>query len=147
MWFFAAICNVPVGWVSSKYGREWPIIIVGSILMLFAHYIYIFTPDCKACWESIVPLVILGFCYSVYSVLLFTSLATFVDHSMLGTAYGISAVFHNLGRVIFAPIVGYIQENTTRQHGYFWTEVSFVLVSALSLVINLYVYFDLKKEK
>lgn len=108
MWFLAAVCNIPVGWYTNKNGNEWPIIIIGSLLMIGAHLIYLLSPDCEKCWESIIPLMILGLAYSIYSVLLYTSLAHFVDDSMMGKAYGLSGVFINLGRVVFPPLIGQI---------------------------------------
>ena len=79
MWFFASICNIFVGYVSNKYANDWPIIILGSILMMIAHSFYIFMPDCDRCWESVVPLMILGLAYSIYSILLYCNLPTLVD--------------------------------------------------------------------
>jgi nitrate/nitrite transporter NarK len=66
---------------------------------------------------------------------------------MIGTAYGLSGVFLNFGRVIFPPMVGYIQENTVKNHGYFWTEISFMLVSTVALCIEVFIYLSVKKEK
>ena len=115
--------------------------------MTGAHVIYLLSPDCDQCWESRVPLMILGLSYSIYSVLLYTSLAHFVDESMMGKAYGISGVFINLGRVIFPPLVGKIQEDTERSHGYFWVEISLIAVSFLAFIINCAVFSSLKKQK
>ena len=147
MWFLAAVCNIPVGWYTNKYGNDWPIIIAGSILMTGAHVIYLLSPDCDQCWESIVPLMILGLSYSIYSVLLYVTLAHFVDDSMMGKAYGISGVFLNFGRVIFPPLIGKIQEDSELSHGYFWVEICFVAVSILAFIINCIVYSSIRKQK
>ena len=148
MWFLAAVCNIPVGWYTNKYGNDWPVIIAGSILMTGAHLIYLLSPDCDQCWQSIVPLMILGLSYSIYSVLLYTSLAHFVDDTMMGKAYGISGVFINFGRVIFPPLVGQIQEDTTeRSHGYFWVEISLIAVSVLAFIIDCAVYSSIRRQK
>jgi nitrate/nitrite transporter NarK len=147
MWFFASICNVLVGWVSSKYGNDWVIIIVGSIMMVFAHLVYLLMPDCNKCWQSVVPLMILGFCYSTYSILLFSNLPKIVDSSLLGTAYGIGGVFLNLISVIVPPLIGDIKDNTQKNHGYFWTEVSFIFFAALAFFINVYIYLSIRKTK
>lgn len=147
MWFLAAFCNIPVGWYTGKYGKDWLIIIMGSILMLIAHSMYLFAPDCDECWLSIIPLMILGLSYSIYSVLLYTAVANFVDESMIGKAYGMSSVFINLGRVIFPPLIGYIQNNTELKHGYFWVEISFMAVSITALCINTFIFISLSSKK
>ena len=89
---------------------------------------------------------ILGLSYSIYSVLLYCTISSFVDDSMMGKAYGLSAVFLNFGTVIFPPMVGYIKENTERNHGYFWTEVSYIGFTILALIINIAQYLRTKQK-
>ena len=77
---------------------------------------------------------ILGLSYSIYSVVLFCTIADFAEESMLGKAYALNGVFVNLGRVIFAPIVGKMMES-----GFQHVETSFVGVSLIALCINIYI--------
>lgn len=86
----------------------------------------------------------LGLAYSIYSVLLYCSLAHFVDESMMGKAYGTVGVFLNFGRVVFPPFIGSLQEDTERSHGYFWVEMCLIAVSVIAFIINCTVYSSIR---
>ena len=60
-------------------------------------------------------MMVLGASYYIYSVLLFTTIALYVDEDIIGKAFGTVNLFLNLGRVVFPPIVGKLIE-----YGYFW---------------------------
>lgn len=106
--FVAAIANIPVGWFVEKTGYRGEIIIFGSIGTLLAHTIYALAPDCDQCWESKAPLIIMGVTYSIYSVILFPSIAYYVEPNMMGKAYGINTVFNNFVRVGVTPLLGWV---------------------------------------
>ena len=87
---------------------------------------------------SIFPLVFLGISYATYAVAQWGALPYIVEKKCLGTAFGIVNVFENLGTVIAPPILGWIEANTKENmHGYFWVEIFFTVVGALSLAFNL----------
>jgi MFS family permease len=146
MWLLASISNIVIGWFTCKYGYEWMVIFFGSILSICAHSIYLFMPDCNQCWESVLPLMVLGVAYSIFSVILYMKLPTLVDHSMMGTAMGITGVLLNLISVIIPPLIGKIKDSTQKNHGYFWTEVAFVFFSTVPLIINMFIYLSVKKH-
>lgn len=97
----------------------------------------LFMPDCQECGLSIVPLILLGISYSVYAVAQWGSLPYIVEARTLGTAFGIVNVFENIGTVLAPPILGLIQENTEKDHGYFWVEIFFTFIACLSLFFNI----------
>lgn len=89
----SGIIAVPLGWFVSKYGyRKW-VSIGGMLFMAAGHGMNIFLPDCDRCWESLVPLVLLGFAYGSYAAVLWGSVPLLVNSKVQGTAFGICTVF------------------------------------------------------
>ena len=73
------------------------ITLTGAGLMVCAHTISIMAPkDCDyrdGCVESYLPLVLLGFSYTSYAVVLWGILPYMVEARTLGTAFGICTSF------------------------------------------------------
>ena len=112
---------------------------MGSLMMVFAHFMQLLIPDClDGCKISLAPLFMLGISYSTYAVAQWGALPNIVDKKALGTAFGIVNVFENIGTVVAPPILGWIETNTkNHMHGYFWVEIFFVAVAIISLGFNL----------
>ena len=87
--------------------------IVGSSIMVLAHCLNLILPMCdedQGCGKimPVIPLILLGFSYSTYSVVLWGSLPYMVEARTLGTAFGICTACQNLGTFLAAPIIGYL---------------------------------------
>ena len=94
---FSAIISPFVGAFVNKFGRRMSVTLVGSIIMLIAHCLQLVIPMCEGsdCRHilPVLPLVLLGFSYSTYSVVLWGSLPYMVEARTLGTAFGICTAF------------------------------------------------------
>ena len=146
----AAVTAPPVGFFVSKVGHRMTVTVVGSMLMIIAHAMQLFIPDCDdRCWYSVVPYIFLGLSYSTYAVVLWGSIPYMVEARTLGTAFGICTVFQNLGTVIAPPVMGYIQDSTVdNPYGtYFYVEIFFTIVSTAAFCLNLWVYAWDKKNR
>ena len=134
--------------------------LLGSVIMVAAHFMQVLIPShgdcaqsCNRCWASVLPLVLLGFSYTTYAVVLWGALPFMVEARTLGTAFGICTTFQNLGTVIAPPILGSIIDNTKQmwpenQKGYFYVEVFFIFVSIMAFYFNYEVYkYDYRKRK
>lgn len=108
----AAISSPIIGLLIEKFGHRNRWSVVGSLLMILAHFMQLFIPDCQECVISIFPLVFLGISYGTYAVAQWGALPYIVEHRTLGTAFGIVNVFENLGTVFAPPILGWIETNT-----------------------------------
>jgi MFS family permease len=89
----AAIFSPITGLFVDRYGHRMTVIIVGSLFNVVSHIIELSLPDCDQCWESILPLVLLGISYTTYAVVLWGSLPYMVEARLLGTAFGICTTF------------------------------------------------------
>ena len=68
---------------------------------------------------------LLGIGYALYASVMWASIPLVVEAKTLGTAYGLTHAFLNLG-LAFAPlIVGTIADDTTAGHGYMWASAFF----------------------
>jgi MFS family permease len=104
----AAVMSPITGLYVDRYGNRMTVIIIGSLFNVIAHVIELLLPDCDQCWESVVPLVMLGISYTTYAVVMWGSLPYMVEARLLGTAFGICTTFQNLGTLVAPPIIGYI---------------------------------------
>lgn len=133
----AAVASPIVGIVVDRFGHRNRVSLLGSCFMILAHVIIIVTPDCNRCWLALPPLVLLGMSYACYAVAQWGSLPYLVEARTLGTAFGICNVFENLATTVAGPILGIIESRTKHvAHGYFYTEVFYILCATLAMVFN-----------
>jgi sugar phosphate permease len=122
--------------------------LTGSLLMVAAHTYQLLLPECDKCFQSLIPLGLLGMSYAAYAVVLWGSIPYMVEGRTLGTAFGICTVFQNLGTAIAPIILGFIQEKTKEiDHGFFYVEVFMIFVSLIALLCNLAVFISDKKSE
>jgi len=90
----AAFMSPFTGLFVDKFGHRMRVIIIGSLFNVAAHVINLTLPDCDdECWQSIVPLVLLGISYTTYAVVMWGYLPYMVEARLLGTAFGICTTF------------------------------------------------------
>ena len=63
------------------------------------------------------------------------------DSKKLGTAYGIFTCLANILNTLMAMFVTWIQDNTHKDHGFFWVEIFFIIFIVLSLLSVLAVHY------
>ena len=97
-----------MGWFVDKYGYRSTLLNIGAIVMLTAHVMQPMIPDCDKCWVSVVPLMLQGFSYTTYAVVMWGAFPYLVEARALGTAFGIATTAQNIATVISPPLTGYI---------------------------------------
>lgn len=76
-------------------------------------YLYlILVPDCIKCGYSVAPMVILGFTYCVYGVVVWSAIPYIVQPYAVGTAFGVVVAVLNLGLAVAPVIVGWLRDST-----------------------------------
>lgn len=85
----SAILSPFMGWFVDKYGYRLTMCNLGAAVMLFAHIIQPCIPDCDQCWYSTIPLMLQGFSYTTYAVVLWGAFPYLVEARFLGIAFGI----------------------------------------------------------
>ena len=112
----AAVFSPILGWYVDQYGKRMTVTLVGAGLMVCAHTVSIMAPaDCNysdGCVYSYLPLILLGFSYTSYAVVMWGIVPYMVQARTLGTAFGICTSFQNFGTVISPPIIGQIYTYT-----------------------------------
>ena len=115
--------------------------IIGGYLTLFSHTLQLFLPDCFECWYSIIPIFNYGLSLTVYFVVMWGSVSFLVEPQYIGTAYGVLSCIQNFGCTFMPPLLANIHDfSKSIDHGYFWTEVSLVIFSAISLFMKYKLY-------
>ena len=66
----------------------------------------------------------------------------------LGTAFGIVFAASNAGLVIGPLVVGFLQENTTEQGGFFWVSIFLIFQGTVGLMAAVVIYvYDMMHSK
>ena len=56
----------------------------------------------------------------------------------MGTAYGFITCFQNIGTFFIPPVISFIHDSTINvNNGYFWTFISFIVLSSCSVAIKI----------
>jgi len=98
-WFFGAIVD--------RIGKRATLLIVGSLAMIPCHVAMAYTDISP--W---IPMIVLGFSFSLVPAALWPALPLMVKERNLGTAYGVIAMIQNVGLFIFPLAVGRIRDLT-----------------------------------
>lgn len=103
-WFFGAIVD--------RVGKRATMMIIGSLAMIPCHISMAYT-DINP-W---IPMIILGFSFSLVPAALWPALPLIVKQSQLGTSYGVIAMVQNIGLFLFPLAVGVIRDTTGSYNG------------------------------
>jgi MFS family permease len=118
-------------------------IILSTVVLLIAHLINMFLPDCDQCYSEIGPLVLVGIGYSIYAAALWGSIPYVVDAKTVGTAFGFVTAIQNAGMAIAPTIVGAIIDNTKEyKHGYFFASLFWVCICIIGIILNTWLYIE-----
>lgn len=90
-------------------GRSASVMILGSVLLIVAHFTFTFTSI-----TPYIPMFILGIAVSLVPAAMWPSVAKIIDTSKIGTAYGIMFSIQNLGLWAFPILMGFILDRSNR---------------------------------
>lgn len=126
----AGILTPVVGILIDRYGHRTLYILLGPILLLATHFVFLVGGT-----SPLVPLGGLGLAYSIIAAVVWPSVPLTVHASessrRCGTAFGILTVFQNLSMAVFPMAIAALGELT---HDYVMTEYFFIVVSVLGIV-------------
>ena len=146
--FVIGIMWTPIfGKLVDVFGKRGIIMLISCILIIGAHILIAFLNDTTSPnYLILIPLVMLGFFFSTYSVVIWPSLPLVVEQKMVGKAFGMVTVFQNCMLAAAPAIVGLISDNTkSNDFGYFWTEIFLLGLVVLAFVNTIFIsVFDSK---
>lgn len=133
------------GVLLDRYGKRIYYIIGSAVSILLAHFLFLMTPDSNKPIGPIIYMVPLGIGFSVASTVTWSSISYLVGKGS-GTALGITMAMVDTALAIFPIFVGYINENTKKEHGYYWVSVLFVCISSVGLLNSIILFFQNIKD-
>lgn len=143
--FIAAVFCPLIGLMTDKLGKRVLLIIVSAISITLFHLCCLLTPSSYRPIYPIFYLVLLGLGYSIYVTVYWAAISYIVEPKLIGTAFGTTYAVSNFGLVIVPIFVGYLQDNTTKDHGYFWVSFTLGVMASVGIVTGFIVYFlDMK---
>ena len=137
----AILCPV-FGRVVDKIGRRVDFIVFSNVIVTLVHVCFLVTPDSHRPIYPIFYMVLMGLGHSIYSSVIWASIPYLVIAKIAGTAFGMTTAIQNFGLGVGPLFVGYFQENTTKDKGYFWVSFFFVIVGALGVGTSIMIYIN-----
>ena len=125
-----------------KIGRRVDFILFSNITVTLVHVCFLVTPESHRPIYPIFYMVLLGISYSIYASVIWASIPYLVVEKVAGTAFGMTTAIQNFGLSVGPLFVGYIQENTTKDKGYFWVSFFFAIVGALGIFTSIMIYIN-----
>ena len=115
---------------------------ISNILIITVHYLNMVFPECETtCYIGVIPLVLSGLSYSIFTATYWVIFPELVKPKMMGTAYGISATFYSVGNAFIPTIGNYIHDVTIDyRYGFFW--VIFIFYSLALFLLVFYCCFS-----
>ena len=141
--YIVAVIVCPIfGRVVDKIGRRVDFIVFSSFLVALVHVCFLVTPESNKPVYPILYLAFMGLGYSIYATVLWSCIPYLVTKKASGTAFGMTTAILSFGAGIGPLFVGYIQENTTKDKGYFWVSFFFVAVGILGTTTSVMLYIN-----
>jgi MFS family permease len=134
--FFISSILIPfIGISVDKFGKR-------GILLIFSAFLGVLTYILFIVSNPIIPLVLLGFTYSIFASVLWPALTLIVPKNIVGIALGFATSLQNLGLVFFPIIIAFIYTNS---QSYDITLLFFVFI--LFLALGLSIFIDIEDRK
>ncbi len=137
---FATVVFAPLfGMLVDKAGKGTLWMTVGAVLALAAHSILAFMPS-GIPFLGCLSMAFLGFAYSLVPAAMWPSVPKIVPDRVLGTAFALIYWVQNIGLMLFKLFAGKIFSfhSGDSMRGAFYTELMFVAVCAIALLLALY---------
>lgn len=125
VYVMSAVLSPFIGYTVDKTGRNLIFLLAASVIVMFSHLAMALT--FINLW---IPMIGLGFGYSIMCSALWPLVALAVPQQQLGTAYGVMQAVQNAGLAITANITGMLVD----WKGYINVELFFVLCGAISVM-------------
>ena len=85
-------------------------------------------------------MVFLGLGYSIYASVIWASIPYLVQHKVAGTAFGTATAMQNFGLAVGPILVGVIQENSSKDGGYYWVSFFFVMAGIIGIATSIGIF-------
>ncbi len=137
------------GGIADKFGKRVSFLLASFVVLALVHVEVLLledgTPTNKNYWV-VFAMVGTGIAYSAYAAIIWPCISLVVEQRMNGTAYGFTVAMQNLLCSIIPPLLGYLHDQTTsRDYGYFWTEVSLLVLSVMGILATILIRFKDRK--
>ena len=143
--FLTAVFCPPIGYLTDRIGKRAVFLIISAVCICMFHLSCLFTPNADKPIYPIFYLALLGLGYAIYMTVYWAAISYIVEPKLIGTALGISYTFSNLGLVVVPIFVGYLQDNTHKDHGYYWVSLLLAVLASIGIFTNLLAYYlDMK---
>lgn len=130
-----------IGRLSDHIGMRIKSVILSSLIFIATFTTSMLMPSCTdSCYNELYSIVLLGLGYSLYVANIFPCIPFVVEEKVLGSAYGISITMINVALSISPSIIGYLQDNTSREFGYYWVMCYFAGMNVLGLILHLIIH-------
>lgn len=120
--------------IDSK-GKATKWLMIGSVVVLFAHLIIAFAPGIQL--FGFVGLSLLGVGYSLVPAAMWPSVTKIVPESKLGTAYSLIFWIQNIGLLLVPVAVGKIFKTDKSLSSVVYAELLFIALAGMAIVISL----------
>lgn len=134
-----------LGLLIDKVGRRALFISASSVMILLACIFTQLIPTTEPGEMQpliFIPLVLLGFGYSVYAAAMWGSVPYTCEPKQIATAYGLCTAIQNIGMTLSPLAAGSLLEHTTKDDGYFWYICYFELLGTIGIILNIILYVD-----
>ena len=115
-----------------RAGRRATIMILGSLLMIFAHL--------ALGWTTLQPafaMIVLGAAFVLVPAAMWPSIPLIVEKERVGTAFGLMTAIQNIGLLAFPYLNGTLRDRTG---GYGWSQTMFAGVGSAGLVFAILLF-------
>ncbi|KJE89648.1 hypothetical protein CAOG_01085 [Capsaspora owczarzaki ATCC 30864] len=128
VYIISAAASPVFGLLVDRTGRNLTWVIAATAVTVGCHVMMAFTFI-----NPYVPIIIMGFAYSVLACALWPIVSLVVPEHQLGTAYGFMQSVQNLGLAVVAQGAGIL----VNSNGYLWLEIFFSICVALSVLASI----------
>lgn len=145
---FGTIFLTPLfGNIYDKYGKGATLMVIGSILLTFVHFI--FALPCNSWIIAIIAMIILGIAFGLVPSAMWPSVPKIIPMKLLGTAYALIFYIQNIGLSLVPVWIGKVNQANTMPDGsieYTQTMTIFALFGIIAIVISLLLLMEDKRK-
>ena len=139
---FATILFWPIiGIIIDKIGHQMTIMVIGCITWTWSFTLFLWLPadDKTRSLIGILPLIVFGISYCMYSVWTWTSIPLVVMPSALGTGFGIAVACENFG-LAFSPLIlnTFIKEDSFDKYDNLM--ILFIITSSIATLFSIILF-------
>lgn len=114
------VFNTVFGYIGATYGHIRKLLVVAFAMLLIALVMLLIYPATINVYYIMIPFIINGFAYSIYSPLIWSIIKYEVDEKYIGTAFGIVFSIYNIIGSIYLVVYGAITDHfNDNRKGYY----------------------------